>query len=110
MGWLASTITNETKTRAQRYVEAGARLPLAPLDGGEYLLEAMRELGPIRSNGMGLTTPEWQEITAFASANGLRLAPWEYRAIRKMCSAYLSGLQSGKEPLSIPPNERAALQ
>lgn len=79
---------------------------MVDLDAGQYLLDALQELGPIRSTGMGLTTPEWQEIVAFANANGLDFAPWEFRIIRKMCSRYLAGYNSGKDPLSIPPIER----
>ncbi|WCK26654.1 phage tail assembly chaperone [Agrobacterium pusense] len=76
------------------------------LEAGEYLLDALKELGPIRSNGMGLGAPDWQELVAFASANDLALQPWEFRLIRKMAAAYLSGFNSGEEPLSIPPMER----
>lgn len=83
-------------------------LPLVELNAGDYLLDALEELGPIRSTGMGLTTPDWQEMVAFAAANGAVFAPWEYRALKKMASAYLSGFNSGKDPLSIPPIERAA--
>ncbi|WP_249740705.1 hypothetical protein [Agrobacterium rubi] len=78
------------------------------MEAGEYLLDTLKELGPIRSNGMGLVTPDWQEIVAFATANGLALHPWEFRTLKKMASAYLHGFNSGKEPLSIPPMEREA--
>lgn len=55
---------------------------------------------------MGLTTPDWQEITAFAAASGLALAPWEFRIIRKLCAAYLRELRAGEDPFCIPPIER----
>jgi hypothetical protein len=106
LGWLASTITNEKMSRGQKYLVSGVIPPMPELEAGEYLLDALKELGPIRSNGMGLGTPDWQELVAFASANDLALQPWEFRLIRKMASAYLSGFNSGKEPLSIPPIER----
>jgi hypothetical protein len=79
---------------------------MVELEAGEYLLNAVQELGPVRSNGMGLTAPDWTEITAFASSHGLDLIPWEFRAIRRMCIAYISGLRTGVEALSIPPMER----
>ena len=106
MGWLASTITNEKQTRGQRYIAAGVPMPIVELEAGEYLLDMVQQLGPIRSTGMGLTIPDWQEVIAFASASGLDLEPWEYRLIRKMCSGYLREFNAGKEPLSIPPIER----
>ena len=85
---------------------AGAPLPLVELEAGEYLLDTVQQLGPIRSTGMGLTIPDWQEMTAFAAASGLHLAPWEYRLVRKMCAGYLREFNAGKEPLSMPPIER----
>lgn len=81
-------------------------LPLPEIEAGEYLIEAMIELEPIRSNGVGLVVPDWQEILAFKDANELPLVAWENRLIRKMCKVYLSGFNSGKEALSIPPMER----
>lgn len=66
----------------------------------------MQELGPVRSNGMGLSTPDWQELVAFAHATGVDFDGWEYQTLKRMCVAYLSGFNSGKEALSIPPMER----
>lgn len=108
MGWLASTPEKDkdTRSRGERYLDAGLPPPLVEIEAGDYLIEAMRELGPVRSNGMSLTIPHWQELEAFARSNGLDLRPWEFRAIRKLCAAYLSGFNSGKEALSIPPIER----
>lgn len=79
---------------------------MVELDAGQYLLDALQELGPIRSTGVGLSTPEWQEVTAFAHANGLDFEPWEFRILKKMCGRYLSGYNSGREALSIPPIDR----
>lgn len=79
---------------------------MVELEAGEYLAEWMRQLGPIRSNGMGLAIPDWKELTAFAEANGIDMLPWEARLLRSMCKAYLAGFNSGSEALSIPPMER----
>lgn len=87
-------------------MDANVPLPLVEIDAGQYLIDIVHQLGPVRSNGMGLSVPDWSEIVAFSTANGLHLAPWEYRLIRSMCKAYLSGFNSGKEALSIPPMER----
>lgn len=81
---------------------------MVDLEAGGYLLDAVQELGPIRSTGMGLTTPDWQELVAFASANGLSLAPWEFRIIKKMCGAYLREFRAGEDPFCIAPMERDA--
>ena len=108
MGWLASTIKNESVSRGQRFIDADRPLPLIELGGGDYLLDLMQQLGPIRSTGMGLTTPDWQELAAFARASGLALAPWENRLIKQMCGAYLREFNAGREPLCMPPIEREA--
>jgi hypothetical protein len=83
---------------------------LVEVDAGQYLVNWMHQLGPVRSNGMGLSIPDWSEIMAFMIANGVRPEPWEARTLRAMCKAYLSGLNTGKEPLSIPPIERGSEQ
>lgn len=103
---MAATVKNEKISRAQRYISAGVPLPLVELKAGSYLLDAVQELGPIRSSGMGLTTPDWQEVVAFASANGLSFAPFEFRIIRKMCAAYLREFRAGEDPLCIAPIDR----
>lgn len=76
------------------------------IDAGEYLIEIMREMGPFQSNGMGLVVTPWAEMKAFAAAMRVDLEPWEFTLLRRMCAAYLSGYQTGREPLSIPPMER----
>lgn len=79
---------------------------MVKIEAGAYLLDAVQELGPIRSTGMGLTTPDWKELVAFASANGLSFAPWEFRTIRKMCAAYLREYRAGEDPFCIAPADR----
>lgn len=108
MGWLAATVKNEDRSRGQRYIDAGVPLPLVEIEAGAYLLDIMQQLGPIRSVGMGLMVPDWQEITAFASAFRLPLEAWEFRLLRRMCTGYLREFSAGKEPLSMPPIERDA--
>ena len=87
-------------------MNAKAPLPLVEIEAGQYLIDILHQLGPVRSNGMGLSVPDWSEIVAFATANGLPLDPWEYRLIRTMSKAYLAGFNSGREALSIPPMKR----
>ena len=82
---------------------------MVELEAGDYLLDLVQQLGPIRYTGMGMTVPEWHEVTAFAHAAGLSLAAWEYRLIRRMCAAYLREYSAGKDPLSMPPIEREAV-
>ncbi|MGQ3214792.1 hypothetical protein [Shinella sp.] len=73
-------------------------------------MDIMQQLGPIRSAGMGLTTPDWQELVAFAGASRLALEPWEHRLIKRMCAAYLREFNAGKDPFCIPPVERGFIQ
>ncbi|MCR6502595.1 hypothetical protein MUO32_26565 [Shinella sp. CPCC 101442] len=80
---------------------------MVELVGGDYLLDTLQQLGPIRNTGMGLTIPDWQELAAFGNACGLALEPWEYRLVRRMCSAYLREFNAGKDPFCIPPIERS---
>lgn len=91
----------------QAFRAAGKSPPVPDLpDGGEYLVEAMVALGPVRESGEGLRPTDWPEIYPFARATRRVEDPFELEALHRMCSAYLSGYRAGESPFSIPPMER----
>lgn len=75
---------------------------MVDLDAGEYLLNALLQIGPVVNNGMGLVAQPWTEIRAFC---GDSFEEWEAVAIRRMSEAYLRGLNL-TSPLAIMPMER----
>jgi hypothetical protein len=95
MGWLNATIEMKgdkskrpTESRLMRHNAAKTPAPFVELDAGEYLLNLLMEAGPIKS----LTMAD--------------LEPWEATILRKMSEAFVTGMNEGASPFSIPPADR----
>ena len=78
--------------------------PLPELDPDEYLPALMMELGPVRSNGMGLAATDWPVVAAFAQVKGLD--DHDTSTLAAMCRAHFEEFQAGESPLRIPPMSR----
>ncbi|MEN9060001.1 hypothetical protein [Ponticoccus litoralis] len=95
-------------SRLDEYLEAGEDPPLPDLPtGGEYLIEAMYVLSPIRVTGRGIAAADWPEIVAFAQGTRRVSDPCELEALHAMCAAYRDGLVSGANPFRKSPMEIA---
>ncbi len=81
---------------------------LPDLEAGEYLLEALFEVGPVRMVAEGELPLGWAEVWAYAQATGAVEEAWEARALISMSRGYLGAKNAGKNPLAIPPVERSA--
>lgn len=92
----------------KRYQRLKQPLGLPRIEAGEYLLEAMFRLGPMRNSGMAATAPDWAEIQAFARLTGRISEPWEAEALFDMCQGYNEAREAGENPLAISPAEVAA--
>lgn len=79
---------------------------LPELAAGEYLIEAMFKMRPLRSSGFGEVSADWPVIEAFARCTGRISEPWEIETLFEMCEAYQAGLETGANPLAIPPVEQ----
>ena len=71
---------------------------------GEYLMQALWDVGPTNGDGGPIS---WQELAAYASISESLSEPWELRAVMRMSKAYVAEKQGGKDPLRIPPVERS---
>jgi hypothetical protein len=89
------------KDRPTRAEENGIQLP--ELTAGQYLVDAMLMLGPIRSTGMGPRPTDWPEIEAFARLTGRISEPWEAETLHAMCLEYVAEYQCGDQLLRRPP-------
>lgn len=81
----------------------GLPVPLPALDGGEYLVEAMLRLGPMRQTGFGLRPADWAEIDAFARLTGRVTEPWEAEVLFEMCAGYCAEYEAGEDLAADPP-------
>lgn len=77
------------------------------LSAGQYLADALLDLGCIARDGMdGEQVLDWPVLWAYGQATGAIAEPWEYTALRDMSRAYLTGRIEGADPLSMPPARR----
>ena len=63
---------------------------MPPIDGAEYLLAYLWEVGPIMSGAMGSGPITHGEIQSWQWNTGVRLSAWEARALKQLSIEYLS--------------------
>jgi len=90
-----------------RHTANSTPAPFVELDAGEYLLNILIEAGPIKSGPMGgFQSLDWVDIAAYASLTMDTIEPWEASLIKKMSDAFVTGMNEGTSPFSIPPDQR----
>jgi hypothetical protein len=62
---------------------------MPPLEVGHWLVGYLFEIGPTMPAGMGSGLISHQEIAAWQALSGVRLKPWEARALRLLSAEYL---------------------
>lgn len=83
--------------------QRGRELRLPVLDAGQYLIEAMQILGPIRPGLAEARATDWPEILGFARGTERLTEPWEIETLAAMCAGYCAALRAGEDPLAIAP-------
>lgn len=63
-------------------------------------------MGPVISVGGDVAVRTDSGILDYHRGCGIDLLPWEFKALRRMCQAYLSGARSGRDKFSIAPMDR----
>lgn len=58
------------------------------------------EIGLYMSGGMDVAPLSAREVQAWCEMMGETLSPWEFRTLRRMSQAYVSGLRSEKAPFA----------
>lgn len=93
--------------RMQQYIEAKHPPPLPDLpDGGEYMVEVMLTLSPVRAMPMGGFRPaDWPEIAPFMQATGAITEAWEADFLHQMCRSYCAGWNAGHVAAARSPME-----
>lgn len=81
------------QSRGQRIKDDGGSLP-TPEVRAQYLVHWLKDLG-IADHGFNGPVPvSAQEITAWAKGMGIRLKPWEFRALKQASQAYVGRYHS----------------
>ena len=76
---------------------------MPPVGDAEYIIDYWRAVGMALPNGMGSAPISATELSNWAQAQGLDLAPFEFSAVLEMSRAYLSSMQQGEQPNCPPP-------
>lgn len=63
---------------------------MPPLDGGEYLLGYLLEIGPTLATGAGEGPLTHQEMAEWQRNTGVSLTPWECRLLRSLSQTYIT--------------------
>lgn len=77
--------------------------PLPPLEGGEYLLGYLFEIGPALAGGLGPAPLTHGELRAWQDNTGIALMPWEARLLRRLSLEYVAASQAATERNAPPP-------
>lgn len=76
---------------------------MPPVGDAEYLIDYWRSVGMALPTGMGSAPISATELTNWATAQGIDLAPFEFSAVLEMSRAYLGSMQQGEQPDCQPP-------
>lgn len=92
MAWLNSSPTTGDD-RVSRYESLIAKqegeVEMPPLEGFEpMMVKYLTEVGPVSSNGMGITHVSFQEIWCWSKLVGIPLSAFQAELLHKMSKAY----------------------
>ncbi len=106
MGFLHAARKDQPETRLDEMKQAGVTdFGLPELMQGEYLTDAMFDLGPTRAVGMGEGPTDWDIILPYAMANGYDEE--DMSILAAMCRGYFEARNAGANLLAISPAEKA---
>lgn len=80
-----------------------AEYDLPELDGAEYLVEALSELGEGRVSGDRLIAISWTDIKAWADATGSIMTPGEVIILRNLSRIYVNQYYDSIDPACMSP-------
>lgn len=87
----------------QRLIEDDQPIETPPLEGGQYLLDYLYEVGPVLQGGMGPVPLTHGELRDWQLNVGLSLAPREIRMLHRLSLEYLIQAQQSTKPECLPP-------
>ena len=86
-----------------KIIDNGGAPLMPPVGDAEYILDYWRSVGMALPTGMGSAPITATELSNWAQAQGLDLAPFEFSAVLEMSRAYLGSMQQGETPTCPPP-------
>lgn len=106
---MAATPKEQKASRREQIERAATAHGIEPeynlpdLDGAEYLVEALAELGEGRASGDRLTSIGWADIAAWMSSTGSRMTAGETAGLRRLSVAYVNQYYESIDPTCVSP-------
>jgi hypothetical protein len=95
------------ESRLMRHHASNTPAPFVELDAGGYLLEILMEAGPIKSQPMdGFAAISWGDLRDYDHFLSNGIEQWEAKILIQMSGAFVTGMNEGASPFSIPPADR----
>lgn len=88
----------DRRNRAQRIRDKGGALLQPPLRAAQHLINYLFEIGPAIHGSMGLAPLSHCEIAAWMGSTGIRLQPWELRAMHNLSRQYVAEYHQAEDP------------
>jgi|TARA_R110000796_G_scaffold14066_3_gene46179 hypothetical protein len=114
MGWLNAIIESKgdksdrpKESRLMRHKANNTPAPFVSLDAGEYLLNILMEAGPVKQAPMGgLVALHWSDLRDYDHFCIDGIEYWEAKLLIQMSEVFVTGMNEGASPFSIPPADR----
>lgn len=74
-----------------------------PLEGGEYIINLLKDVGPAISNGMGIVEIPPMYLESYLNVCQLDLSGWECETILKLSKVYVNQHYISSDPNCISP-------
>lgn len=95
LAWLHATPEGSKKSRLRSFSELDENssfLKLPNIEGAEYLVSLLTELGFVSQSGMSVTSVTWLEMDAWMRRTQLELSLWETLTLKEMSEVYANEL------------------
>lgn len=104
MGFYSGKPKDWTESRTEILNKRNISLRYPNIEGGEFLIEALQQMGPFTYMQNGeLTSQSWAEITAFCSCSDLIETTREAQLLHGLSQEFCEGHRRGVNPLGIEP-------
>ena len=82
----------------ERLQRQGSQLvEMPPINYGAHILQMLWDIGPSKSNGMGLSPIDYTDIAAANDVAAMFITPWEAKLLRALSKEYSGGDQTMKD-------------
>lgn len=89
--------------RINSYITAKQEIPLPRIAAGEYLIRALKKIGPTKKTADGELCLSWRDCLDYAKATQRLSEGWEMECLVDMSRQYINGKIIGENPLGIAP-------